>query len=210
MDAKACADLIAKRRMIKPSSMSEQPVPDSAVEAILEAGNWAPSHRLTEPWRFVVVEGEARQHLGRLFEAAYVDQNPEAREFTRQKVAAKPLRTSVLIAVLCHPSDLAKVKLHEEEWAVACAVQNMSLQATALGLSLFWSSGSMMDHPSLAQAFGCTARGRLMGCLHLGYPGDEGWPEGRRGAWREKVHWCKSNEIDVPTWRPNPGTRSET
>ena len=210
MDAKACAELIAKRRMIKPSSMSDQPVPRAAVEAILEAGNWAPSHRLTEPWRFVVVAGDARHHLGRLFEAALVAAKPEAREFTRQKVAAKPLRSTVLIAVICHPSELPKVKEHEEEWAVACAVQNMSLQATALGLSLFWSTGTPMDHPSLAKAFGCTGRGKLMGCLHLGYPGDEGWPEGHRGAWRDKAHWCDADEIDVPTWRPNPGTRSET
>ncbi len=209
MDAKACAALIAKRRMISPSQMSQAEVPRRAIESILEAGNWAPSHRRTEPWRFVVLEGQALARLGQVFEAALLEERPDADDYTRQKVAAKPKRSPVLVAVICQPSDRAKVKLHEEEWAVACAVQNMGLQATALGLSLFWSTGTPVNHPMVAETLGCEGKARVMGCLHLGYPGEDGWPEGRRGAWKEKVHWCATDEINVPLWRPTSAPRSK-
>src|ERR1051326_6502439 len=33
------------------------------IERVLEAANWAPSHGQTEPWRFIVFEGEARRAL---------------------------------------------------------------------------------------------------------------------------------------------------
>ena len=209
MDAQSCAELIAKRRMIKPSKMSKTPVPRAAIEAILEAGNWAPSHRLTEPWRFVVLQGRALSQLGQVFEQALLSERPDADEYTRQKVARKPLRSPVLLAVICQPSDLPKVKDHEEEWAVACAVQNMSLQATALGLSLFWSTGTPVAHPLVAKTLGCQGKAKVMGCLHLGYPGEDGWPEGHRGALKEKVHWCADDEINVPIWRPTPARRSK-
>ena len=210
MDANACAQLIAKRRMISPGSMSDKAVPRQAIEQIIEAGNWAPSHRRTEPWRFVVIQGGALEKLAEIYERALDIDRPAADERTRQKVINKAMRSPVVIMAICHPSDLPRVKLEEEDLAVACAIQNMSLQATALGLSLFWSTGFPSAHPAVAQAMGCTGQAKVMGCLHLGYPGDSGWPEGRRQAWEDKVHWCDGHEIDVPTWRPNPGLRSKT
>ena len=39
--------------------------PDRAlIEQVLESATWAPNHRLTEPWRFVVLAGQAREALG--------------------------------------------------------------------------------------------------------------------------------------------------
>ena len=63
MDAKICAEVIAQRRMVTPGAMSDRPVPRDVLEQLLEAANWAPSHRRTEPWRFVVVQGAALEHL---------------------------------------------------------------------------------------------------------------------------------------------------
>ncbi|MDE0882306.1 MAG: nitroreductase [Myxococcota bacterium] len=204
MDPKACAELIAKRRSLRPSTMSQAPVPRTMINSILEAANWAPSHRLTEPWRFVVMQGEARRRLGEVFEKALLESTPDADEYTRKKITAKPMRSPVLIAVICQPSDLPKVKQSEEEWAVACAVQNMALQATAHGLSIFWSTGTPVMHPMVSEFFGCRGKALVMGCLHLGFIGEEGWPEGRRGAWENKVRWVSESQFEVPAWQPTP------
>ena len=85
MDPKACAELIAKRRSLRPSTMSQAPVPRTMINSILEAANWAPSHRLTEPWRFVVMQGEARRRLGEVFEKALLESTPDADEYTQKK-----------------------------------------------------------------------------------------------------------------------------
>lgn len=36
------------------------------VEMLLEAANWAPTHNLTQPWRFVVLEGCSKAQFERL------------------------------------------------------------------------------------------------------------------------------------------------
>src|SRR4051812_14268715 len=41
-------------------------VPHAQIEQVLEAAVWAPNHRLTEPWGFVVVEGTALEQLAAL------------------------------------------------------------------------------------------------------------------------------------------------
>lgn len=33
---------------------------------LLEASNWAPTHNLTQPWRFVVLEGESKLEFEQL------------------------------------------------------------------------------------------------------------------------------------------------
>jgi nitroreductase len=188
--------------MIPPSQMQQTVIERAVVERLLEAANWAPSHRLTEPWRFVVFAAAARQRLGEVFLAALLAKDPDADAYSRAKVAAKPLRSPIVIAVICQPSDLPKVKRHEEDLAVACAIQNMGLLATAYGLSLFWSTGSPTHHPLVGEFLGCRDDAAVIGFLHLGLAPQSGWPEGRRGAWEDKVVWCEDHQVQVPVWAP--------
>ena len=51
--------LIKARRSVKPKDMNASIVAKTDIEAMLEAANWAPSHGLTEPWRFVVLDRAA-------------------------------------------------------------------------------------------------------------------------------------------------------
>ena len=44
-------DLIRRRRAIFPKSyLPNQPVSREIIEQLLENANWAPTHKLTEPW----------------------------------------------------------------------------------------------------------------------------------------------------------------
>jgi hypothetical protein len=40
--------------------------PRSVLEQMCEAANWAPTHGITEPWRFVILQGEAIERLNQL------------------------------------------------------------------------------------------------------------------------------------------------
>ena len=51
--------LIKARRSVKPKDMNRREVAKADIEAMLEAANWAPTHGLTEPWRFVVLDRAA-------------------------------------------------------------------------------------------------------------------------------------------------------
>ncbi|HEY5893074.1 MAG TPA: nitroreductase family protein [Chthoniobacterales bacterium] len=53
------------RRTIKPNQMdSSRDVPHELLLEILEDAHWAPTHGLTQPWRFHVFLGAARPRLG--------------------------------------------------------------------------------------------------------------------------------------------------
>ncbi|MBP85090.1 MAG: hypothetical protein CMO61_14710, partial [Verrucomicrobiales bacterium] len=55
--------LIRRRRTIKPKDMSEKTIENALLAAILENANRAPTHGMTEPWRFFVFAQEGRQRL---------------------------------------------------------------------------------------------------------------------------------------------------
>ena len=53
--------IIANRPSIFPIQFSGKGVTDSQLHELLEAGNWTPTHRRTEPWRFKVFRGKRKQ-----------------------------------------------------------------------------------------------------------------------------------------------------
>ena len=57
------SQLIRNRRTIKPAAMADEELPVDLLETLLENANWAPTHGLTEPWRFKVFRGAARARL---------------------------------------------------------------------------------------------------------------------------------------------------
>ena len=60
IDLQSLTELIEFRRTVKPivsigeSNFSERPVSKETIEQLLSNANWAPTHGLTEPWRFTV------------------------------------------------------------------------------------------------------------------------------------------------------------
>jgi nitroreductase len=88
------------------------------------------------------------------------------------------------------PDGTLKMTLEEELMAVACAVQNLHLVASAQGLAGMWLSKGVFKHPHVAEFVGLSAHGRLMGFFILGRP-NVPWPQGERRPLAEKVRWAE-------------------
>src|SRR5687767_14020476 len=133
----------------------EQP-PRELIEQVLEAATWAPNHRLTEPWRFFVLTGDARRRLGEVMGRAHVaslGDSPKDPDVEFEKVAVKPLRAPVMIAVAVEPVVDPTVVEIEEVCAGAAAVQNVLLAAHALGLAAMWRTGDAGFDPAVKAFF---------------------------------------------------------
>lgn len=184
-------DAIVQRRSIKPEKLDSRPVDRALIERVLEAANWAPSHGLTEPWRFVVFQGDARAQLVDAVMATMVGPDeppiPEG-DPRRTSVADKILKVPVTIAIVCSPSTSPKIVPDEELASTAIAVQNLHLAATALGLGGYWTSGKKAFHPSMATFLGLTPPARCLGFFYLGWPTGPA-PAGARKPWQDKVTW---------------------
>lgn len=192
MDPKALDEIIQKRRTIKPPMMSDAPVPVAELEAVLESARWAPSHGLTEPWRFRIFRGPARQKLADAMATLYQTTLPldQQKPDKLEKMRVMPLAAPVVMLVWMARQEIRKIAELEEIEAVACAVQNMQLAATARGLGTFWSTPTFVYTPEMNAWMGIGVDDRCLGIFYLGYPANPGeWPQGRRKPIAEKIEW---------------------
>lgn len=175
-------DVIRQRRSI--SRVRPERPPRALVEQVLAAGLQAPNHHRTEPWRFIVLAGEAREDLGRVMEdslrARLPDPDTEAARGMLEKERNKPLRAPVLIAVAVIPSDNPKAIEIEEVASGAAAVENMLLAAESLGLGAMWRTGDAAYDPAVKRFLGLPASAHIASFVYLGYPDMPQLPERRR------------------------------
>lgn len=137
--------VITQRRTVQAAYFApNETVSRQQIERLLEAANWAPTHGKTEPWRFVVFQDEAsRLALGEKDAAIYKAITPPDKFLERKfqkKINAK-LASSCVIAICMKRQESKKIPLEEEQMAVACAVQNMHLLGSAMGVGCCWLSG---------------------------------------------------------------------
>ena len=175
-----CNALIRSRRSLKPADMDPaRPVPEDVLKTVLENATWAPTHGLTQPWRFRIFAGGARGGLAAKLQALYQSATPAAefREDKFVKLGQNPLFAPVIIACSMHRDSSHKIAELEEVEAVACAVQNLMLSATAAGVGSFWSSPPVIGHPEFGQWLGLGVEDQCLGLIYLGYS-----KEGRQPA----------------------------
>ncbi len=192
MDSVALDEIIRHRRTIKPPLMSDEAVADEDLRAILDNANWAPTHGLTEPWRFKIYRGAARRRLGNAMGDLYEQVVPEDRQKPgkSEQLRQMPVLAPVVMVLWMERQKIKKINELEEVEAVACAVQNMHLTAAARGLGAFWSTPPFIYAQEMNDWLGIEADDRCLGIFYLGHPADpDNWPTGRRGAIDDKVEW---------------------
>lgn len=180
--------LIRNRRSLYPAQYTGEKVDDAIIEEILENARWAPTHKMTEPWKFVVFSGDGLRQLADFQSELYKELNTgEAFVETKYKgLQEKPLKASHIIAIGMTRNE--QVPEVEEVAAVACAVQNMYLTANAYGLGCYWGSGGITYKEEAKEFFGLGEQDRLLGFFYIGVTAMEK-PASRRVALEDKVVW---------------------
>lgn len=163
----AFADLAARRRtsLLMDSSRS---VDAAVIRQLCEVAAWAPCHKRTWPWRFAAFTGQGRTRLGEAM-ADDMDAADFGDDAKRTKTRGKYLRAPSVLVVGCepHPNEMLHI---ENRDAVAAAIQNLLLGATALGLASFWSTPALTRPPGVLQLCGFDPDDRIVGVLYLGWP----------------------------------------
>ncbi|MFY0591656.1 nitroreductase family protein [Roseivirga sp.] len=188
------SDLIRNRRSRYPAQFTGEPVADHIIEDLLENANWAPTHRLTEPWRFVVFSGVGLKTLAKFQSELYRQvalANGTFDEGKFQKLATKPLLASHIIAIGMVRDVKESVPEVEEIASVAMAVQNMYLTASAHDIGCYWGSGGVTYYEEAKPFFGLKPADKLLGFLYIGNVNNEKKPVGRRKPITDKVSWVK-------------------
>jgi nitroreductase len=184
-------ELIRSRRSIYPNMFTSEKVDDKIIHQMLENANWAPTHKLTEPWRFTVFSGKGLNKLAafqaELYRKVTEDEGTfKASDF--QKLLEKPLSASHVIAIGMKRDEKERLAEIEEIEAVACAVQNMYLTAAAYGLGAYWGSGGITYFEEAKSFFGLGEKDRLLGFFFVGIPKFLP-PSGKRKPVEDKITW---------------------
>jgi nitroreductase len=191
INPEALNELIHVRRSVFPQDYTGEKVADEIVNQILENARWAPTHKFTEPWRFLVFTGNGIQALATAQADLYkkVTQNDGTfKEKNYEKLRTKPFLSSHIIVVIMKRDEKRSVPTIEDAGAVFCSVQNMYLTATAYGIGCYLSTGGITYFEEAKEFFGLEEEDKIIGFFHLGIPKKE-CPNGKRRPLEEVSRW---------------------
>jgi len=189
----ALSSIIRWRRSIKPVDMDpSRQVDGTLLMKLLENANWAPTHGMTEPWRFNIYQGSGRHDLSQAMQRIYRATTPAAefREEKLTKMSQNPLLAPVVMVLWMARGGGEKIPELEEIEAVACAVQNLHLSAAAANMAGYWSTPPLVYTKEFAEWLEIRPEDRCLGLFYLGWPRtDIPIAHGKRQPIADKVKW---------------------
>lgn len=182
-------DIIRNRRSIYPSQYNDEPVKDSFIQELLNNANMAPSHKLTQPWRFKVLQNNAKEELGNFLSKLYassVDSNLFSK-FKNNKIKEKCTRSSAIIIICMQRDPKKSIPEWEEIASTSMAVQNIWLTCTANKIGCYWSSPKSIE--KIHQFIKLNSGERCLGFLYLGNYDLSENSSVKRDSIDQKVNW---------------------
>jgi nitroreductase len=163
-DVRAFAELLAARRSIYLYQTTH--VPPALLRWALDAAVLGPNHYRTRPWRFHVFTAAGRDKLADAYAASALRLG---RDTARARTRA--FEAPAMIAVSCVPDfGNPKVKVHEEEFATAAAIENLMLALAAAGVGSIWTTGELITGPEMAEVLSLREpHSKVLGIIYAGY-----------------------------------------
>jgi nitroreductase len=143
-------------------------IPRETIAELIEAAVWAPNHKMTQPWRFSVVSGDAREQLGRVWAQAAVSSVPLEQRETFLAGETKKLSRAPYVIVVSLRTDDNAIVAEEDLTATAAAVQNLLLAAHAKGLAAAWKSGKICYSGEVKRFLDLDPSDRIIALVYLG------------------------------------------
>tara|TARA_Y100001970_G_scaffold254505_1_gene330312 strand:- start:1637 stop:2200 length:564 start_codon:yes stop_codon:yes gene_type:complete len=162
-------EIIKNRRNTK--QFSEKEVDNADIKVIIESAVWAPNHRNTEPWRFVVISKTSpiKNNISNGLINLQENNQKKLNEDQKKDIVLGVEKTPLYIFVFTEISENPEIS-EENYGAVCCAIQNMQLTATTLGLGVGWSTGKISKIDNLNSILGIDVSLKIVGVLSIGYP----------------------------------------
>lgn len=192
-------ETVKARRSIR--KYKDVPVSKELIERVLQAGMAAPSSKNRQPWRFIVVSGQAKDDALKVMEEGLKRERldpliPQSAPYIGgSQYTLKIMNQASVVIFVVNPlavkmgdvmSNDARISEICNAQSLGAAVENMALTATELGLGSLWICDTFFAQRELDQWLGET--GELYAALALGYA-DEA-PQARpRKAYSDVVEW---------------------
>ena len=148
-----------------------EPGPTPAeLERMLRLAARVPDHGRLVPWRFVVIEGEARRTLGDKLDALYARQNPGLPAAKADMWTLYLLRAPVTVVLVSRPDPAAKVPEWNQVLSAGAAGMGLTVAASALGFATQWLLKWPGRDAEATALLGLTPTEKVAGFIHIGRP----------------------------------------
>lgn len=174
----AIIDFLSRRRSVKPDKLAA-PAPNAAeLDTILTIASRVPDHKKLAPWRFIVIEGDARARLGEVVAEACIAAEKEPPSHVRLDTErGRFMRAPMVIAVVSRVTPHRSAPEWEQVLSAGAACLNLCLAANALGYGTSWISEWVAYNQTVGAALGLADNERVAGFVYVGTPVDR--PEER-------------------------------
>jgi nitroreductase len=159
-------DLLLSRRSVPAFMLGEPgPAPDQ-IETLLTAASRVPDHGKLAPWRFILIEGEARAKLAdRLAEAALAEAGVDPQKVEEDK---KRFGAPLTVIVVSRAGPHVKIPEWEQVLSAGAVCMNLMLAAHAEGFAANWLTGRAAYDKTAADILGLADAERVAGFIHVG------------------------------------------
>lgn len=161
--------LLALRRSTPVAALREPGPGADDIDAILRLGMRVPDHRKLEPWRVLIIEGDARALLGEVLAAALHLRKPEADPDQLAAQRVLPLRAPVILCVISSPVNCPKkTPVWEQQLSAGALCQNLLLASQAMGWAGVWLTEDAAYDGHVQAALGLHGHEQIAGFIYLG------------------------------------------
>lgn len=170
----AVIPFLQSRRSVVAKKMLPVAPSDDQLNSILQCGLRVPDHSNVQPWRVVVLKGDARQKFSEevVLPAAMANAEQKQQEFTdtlRELEIARLQRGGLVIAVLSVPVTPHKIPVWEQQLSAGAVCSHLLIAAQSLDFAAQWITEWLAYDPAIIQALGGNPDKDLVaGFIHIG------------------------------------------
>jgi nitroreductase len=158
--------LLARRRSSSPQHLAAPAPSDQELQDLLRLAARVPDHGKLFPWRFIILQGQAKAELAARFEALARERpDPDKAAGVLFKLKTPPLAVLVVSRVSDGP-----IPAWEQLLSAGAACQNLVIAATAMGYGANWITDWYSYDPRATSLLGLESNEQVAGVILLGTP----------------------------------------
>lgn len=182
---------LQQRRSVVTKKMLPVAPTDSDLEQIISCGLRVPDHANVQPWKIVVIKGDARKKFDEqvILKAAEASGSETLSDAVKQLESERMQRSGVVIAVLCSFVIPHKIPVWEQQLSAGAVCSHLLIAAQSLDYAAQWITEWPAYNPDVISALGGDPTSdRIAGFIHIGKKQSQP-DERKRPVHDEKVNY---------------------
>ena len=160
--------LMAQRRSVKPFEMNGCGPDETQLSQILTLASRVPDHGKLVPWRFIVLEGDARMRAGQALEQVWLRLHPDAEESRLASERNRFVFAPSVVIVVSTAVPHVKIPVWEQQLSSGAVCMALTIAAAAMGFRTAWLTDWCAYDNDAKSALGVSGEESIAGIIHVG------------------------------------------